>query len=133
MNFVVDANIIFSILIKEGKSAEILANFSYDFFAPEFLFDEIRNHKDEILIKTYRTEKELNDILNQIKEVLTIYSKKEFEDYLNEAEKISPDEKDIEYFALALKLSCAIWSNDKLLKNQNRIKVYSTNELLKLV
>ncbi|MEI6732208.1 MAG: PIN domain-containing protein, partial [archaeon] len=40
------------------------------------------------------------------------------------------DIKDAMYLALALKLNCPIWSNDKLLKNQTQIKVYSTSELM---
>ncbi len=43
-----------------------------------------------------------------------------------------PDENDIIYFALALKLKCCIWSNDKALKRQDRIMVLSTKELLGL-
>ena len=37
------------------------------------------------------------------------------------------------YFALALKLNCAIWSNDKKLKEQNKIQVCSTHELSKII
>ena len=48
---------------------------------------------------------------------------------MDEAKKLSPDPKDTEYLALALKLNCAFWSNDKKLKTQNKIKVYSTEDL----
>lgn len=40
---------------------------------------------------------------------------------------------DTEYFALALKLKCSVWSNDKKFKKQDKVKVYSTNELIKLI
>jgi len=33
------------------------------------------------------------------------------------------------YFALALKMKCPIWSNDKRLKEQKTIKIISTDEL----
>ncbi|MBI2152065.1 hypothetical protein HYU21_05030 [Candidatus Woesearchaeota archaeon] len=36
------------------------------------------------------------------------------------------------YFALALKLNCALWSNDKKLREQSEVKVYNTYELVKL-
>lgn len=55
----------------------------------------------------------------------------EFKDFLKEAESVCPDTDDIEYFALALKFNCSIWSNDKLLKNQPKVKVFSTSELIK--
>ena len=47
--------------------------------------------------------------------------------------KISPDINDTEYFALALKLKCSIWSNDKKLKKQNKVKVYSTEEIVRVI
>jgi predicted nucleic acid-binding protein len=43
-----------------------------------------------------------------------------------------PDENDLEYFALALKLRYAIWSQDKTLKQQQIIRIYSTEELNKM-
>ena len=50
-----------------------------------------------------------------------------------DAEKISPDPKDAAYIALALKFSCGVWSNDKKLKEQNKVKVYSTGEIMKTI
>jgi predicted nucleic acid-binding protein len=49
------------------------------------------------------------------------------------ARRISPDPDDVQYFALALKLDASIWSNDKNLKNQNIVKVFSTDELVKIL
>ena len=54
----------------------------------------------------------------------------EFSDKLLEAKKICLDEKDIPYFALALKLDCPIWSGDKKLKEQEKVRVYNTKELV---
>ena len=48
---------------------------------------------------------------------------------MGEAEKISPGLKDTQYLALALKLNCAIWSNDKKLKKQDKVKIFSTEDL----
>ena len=48
-----------------------------------------------------------------------------------EFRKGKKNKKDVLYFALALKLKCGIWSNDKKLKEQNKVKVYCTGELLK--
>ncbi|MEK6928390.1 MAG: hypothetical protein AABW65_00335 [Nanoarchaeota archaeon] len=36
-------------------------------------------------------------------------------------------------FALALKLDCAIWSNDKKLNEQDKVKIYSTEDLIELL
>ena len=48
---------------------------------------------------------------------------------LEEAEKISIDQKDISYVALSLKLNIPIWSNDKDLKKQNKIKIISEEKI----
>ncbi|MHA1105899.1 MAG: PIN domain-containing protein [Promethearchaeota archaeon] len=51
---------------------------------------------------------------------------------MDEADKISPDPKDTIYLALAIALKSKIWSNDKKLKHgQDKITVFSTEELLK--
>jgi predicted nucleic acid-binding protein len=39
MKLVVDANILFSLLIKQGKTAELFLNLSLELYAPEFLLD----------------------------------------------------------------------------------------------
>ena len=57
-----------------------------------------------------------------------------FLDRLDEAKETSPHAKDIEYFALALKFeSDCIWSEEKLLKEQNKVKVLNTDELWELL
>lgn len=51
-------------------------------------------------------------------------------EYYQESSDTSPDPDDKMYFALALKLNIPIWSNDKELKKQKRVKVYTTEELI---
>ena len=45
----------------------------------------------------------------------------EFVSFVEKAEEISPDPKDMSYIALALKLNANIWSNDKDLKNKKLV------------
>jgi len=54
----------------------------------------------------------------------------EFRHQESMAKEISPDPDDVAYLALALHLGCPLWSNDKALKKQTKVKVYSTQELL---
>ena len=133
MNLIVDANIIFSSLIKDGKTIELLSHFSLNLYSPEFVLQEIEKHKTEILKKTKKTEKEFNDVFSFIKKIISIIPKEEFNGYIDSANKISPDPDDVMYIALALKLKYPIWSNDKDLKKQNIVKIYSTEELVKIV
>ncbi len=132
MDLIIDANILFAALIKEGKTIELLFNEDTHLFAPEFLLVEFTNHKEEILKKTKRTEEEFNDILEILKNIIAIIPKEEFEEFLKEAETISQDKNDVQYIALALKLRLPIWSNDKDLKQQNKIIIYHTHDLIKI-
>ena len=47
--------------------------------------------------------------------------------------KISPHSKDVPYFALALAFNAAIWSDEKAFKKQNKVKIFSTEELKKIL
>jgi len=133
MNIVIDANIIFAALIKDSKTAEIILNKNITLYTPEFVLLEIEKHKKEILEKTSRSKEELEQILNILKYIIKIIPQTEIEQYLAQSRKITPDPNDIMYIALALKLKCAIWSNDKVLATQNQIKVHNTAEIIKLL
>ena len=45
MDLVIDANILFSILIKYGNNEDLLFQEDLHVFAPEFLFEEFENIK----------------------------------------------------------------------------------------
>lgn len=105
----------------------------HSLFSPAFLLEELGTLSDEIANKAGISKNELKGISNQliIAGNMTIVPIKEYTEMLAKATAISPDIKDVPYFALALKLGCAIWSNDKKLKEQKVVKVYSTEELSK--
>jgi len=131
MKLVVDANILFAALIKEGSTAELLISNKIHLFAPEFLFEEFSKYKELILKKTHRSNEEFNQFLDILKNQITIVPKKEITPFIDKAEKISPDPKDTIYLALALALKSNVWSNDKKLKEgQNKVNVLSTEELI---
>lgn len=47
MDLVVDANVIFSALIAgQGKTHELLFNNTLQLYAPEFLLEELRKHRE---------------------------------------------------------------------------------------
>ena len=132
MDLVVDANVLFSILIKSGKTEELMLETDLHLFCPEFIFDEFEKYKDEILEKTKRTKKEYDDVFDVIKVKIKTIPNEETEKYMDEARRICPDKKDVDYFALALKMKCAVWSNDKPIKNkQNEVKIYNTEKIIK--
>ncbi|MBI5065874.1 PIN domain-containing protein [Candidatus Woesearchaeota archaeon] len=132
MDLVIDANILFSVCITSGKAEELIFSEEIHLFSPEFLFEEFNKYREVILEKTKRDKKEFDNLLTILKKKIETISNEETEDFINLARKLSPDPKDADYFALALKLNCQIWSNDKKLKDQKRIQIISTEELIKL-
>lgn len=132
MDLVIDANVLFSVLIKDNFSYNILFNGKFHLFTPEYIFTELEKHKEEILEKTERTTEEFFRLVETLKRRISIIPLEELVPYVEEAEKLTPDPDDMDYFALALKLNCAILSNDKKLKEQNKIKIFNTHELSKI-
>ncbi|MDD3264253.1 MAG: PIN domain-containing protein [Candidatus Nanoarchaeia archaeon] len=132
MDLVVDANILFSVLIKSGKTEELIFDSRFNLFAPEFLFEEFIKYEDFIIKKTGRNSVEFSNLITILKKRIKTISREQTFNFLEKAKEICPDEKDVDYFAIAIKLNCALWSNDKELKNQNKIIIYSTSELLNL-
>jgi len=55
----------------------------------------------------------------------------QYEEFKKIARPLAPhkSDKDIPYFALALKLNCPIWSNEPEFKEQSKIKIFNTQDL----
>lgn len=70
MDLVIDANILFSILIKSGKTEELLFKEDIHLFAPEFIFEEFEKYKNLISDKTERTNKEFNELMIILQKII---------------------------------------------------------------
>ena len=128
---VIDANIIFAALIKEGLTAELIISDELQLFAPEFLLEEISKYQDQIFEKTHRSKEEFEIFVQILNEYITFIPQKNINPFLEKANLFSPDPKDSVYLALALALKSAVWSNDKKLKEEQvQVKVLSTEDLI---
>ena len=59
---------------------------------------------------------------------------KEFNMYEEEADKLAPHDKDVQYFALALSYGdAAIWSDEKAFKKQSKVRVFNTDDVIDLL
>ncbi|HLD03127.1 MAG TPA: putative toxin-antitoxin system toxin component, PIN family [Candidatus Nanoarchaeia archaeon] len=133
MEVVVDANILISALIKDGYTRKLLFDRKFVFYAPSFLLEEATKYMPYICMKTGLSENDLRAMLDLIVSLrINIVDDNEIEDIVPSALSISPDPNDALYFAVAMKLNCCLLSNDKKLKNQNRVKVYSAEEISRL-
>lgn len=132
MDLIIDANIVISALISiQGKTCDLLFSEKLNLITAELLIREFYEHKKEIIEKSQLSEEELDLALSIISSRIKFIPFLEFKQFIPRAKEICPDPDDIEYFALALKLNCPVWTDDKALKNQNLVKIISTSELLK--
>ena len=128
----IDSNILFAALLKESGTSDIL--FEHKLYAPEFIFEEFRKYKEYLKGKTKRLEEDFNELFDLFERNVILIPKEEIEPFIEKAEKISPDAKDAPYLAIALKLRCSLWSNDRNLKEkQGVVKVYTTEDLIKML
>ena len=132
MKFVVDTNVLFTFFWEDSFTKSLLMDESLEFFAPEFALEEINKHTDEILKKTNISIEKFKEL----KRVLAIFVEfmpfNEYKEFLLEALSLIPKyPDDVDFLAVALKLNLPIWSNDLHLKQQLKVKILSTSDLIK--
>lgn len=66
MNIIIDSNILFSALIKDSLTREIILNYDSLFLFSDFIFQEMEQHKEELFKKSEMDEKDFNQLLNLI-------------------------------------------------------------------
>ena len=134
MDLVIDANILFAALIRDGVTSDLMIHDDIHLYAPGLILKEFEEYRELIMKKTNRSDEEFNMALNIFQRRIKLVSQEQIKSFVEKAESISPDIKDVPYVALALKLNIAIWSNDKALKDkQKRVTVYSTEDLITLL
>jgi len=133
MDLIVDANVLFAALIKEGICADILFKSELHFFSPDHILTELEEHREELQEKTQRSAEEFEKVITLLRRRITLIPLEELVPYVHEASTICPDVDDIAYFCVALKIGCAIWSYDKSIKEkQDRIQIVTTSDLIRM-
>ncbi|MFO7991901.1 MAG: PIN domain-containing protein [Thermoplasmata archaeon] len=134
MKLVIDANILFSFFKKRSFTRDfILSHPEIEYFTPIYVFEELDKHKDFIETKAKIEDKVYDLITRELKEYVEVVDLKEIQVKWDTAEEICPDPNDIPYFAVSLYIECPLWSNDKNLKDQDKVKVLNTEELVEIV
>ena len=60
MQIVIDANVLLAMLIKPGKPIDAFFHQRLQVYAPQLLFTELENNKDEILRKSFLTAEQFD-------------------------------------------------------------------------
>lgn len=138
MDIIIDANEFFSCIIAHGKglNSRTIAIFFHDnvkLYAPTKLIEELKNNEKEIASKSGLSRYEYDVLIKVLRLRVSFIPFEEFAAKIKEAEVLSPHLKDIEYFALALKINAKIWSQEKAFKEQKRVEIVTTDELFSML
>ncbi len=136
MNIIIDSNVLFSALIKDSTTRKLILNYDGFFLFPDFIFEETEKHKAELFEKSKMNQEDFDKLLELILQKVVIVPNEILQPFKEEAIKIV---KDIDIDD-ALFVACAlayensiIWSDDKKLKIQTKIKVLNTKEIIKIL
>lgn len=124
---VVDANIVFSALMKDSLTRRLILTTPTELYAPEMLMQEVKKYKEKILKFSKLPEHAYELLLALIEESIIIIPKQQYAYNMDKVQ--SPDPDDAEYLALAMTLNCPLWSNDNALTQQKAITILSTQEI----
>lgn len=133
MRLIIDNNILFSLMKPDSTNSHLFSIMNAEFLAPEFINNEFKKYEDECLLKSKLSK---IDFIKRKKEILDKIKFIKFSEYKEFIEKTKLYTKDIDdapYIILALKLNCPLWSNDKRLKEQSKVKVLSTEDIIEIL
>jgi predicted nucleic acid-binding protein len=136
MNVIVDTNVLVSALIKNSTTRRLIFESGKLFLFPSYIFQELEKHKQVILKKSSLSEEEFNILLNLILSKFFIVPDSILYPYRKKALEIMRriDSDDMIFIACALAYpNSVIWSNDKKLKNQKKVKILNTKEIMKFL
>ena len=137
---IVDANILFSFFKSSSERRRLikeLPNLGCKLISPKFAFHELLDNKDRI--KRFGKINELAFIFlfSLLELKIESFPESTYKEFLSDANKISPhpnSTKDDPYFALSLVFNkCLIWLDEEAFKQQSKVKIFSTEDLLKML
>ena len=137
MKLVVDTNVLFSFFKRDSTTRKLIIDpeleLNLELFTPVHALEELKEHEGEMR-KFGVSSGDFDVILSSLPLFVNTVSQSFLEPLLSEAGKLLPkDTDDAPYIALALKLNCPIWLGDAGLKEQSKVKVLSTKELIELL
>ena len=133
MELVADTNIVVAAILRPGMTRRLIFYPGFGLHSPKRVVSEIWAHHNELVQKSQLSEKDYLDVVRIVLFNITLVPESNYHMFKEDAIAISPDYDDWPFFAVALQRNCAIWSNEKRLKNQKKVKVYNTGELFELL
>ena len=116
MEVVLDANVLFRMLISQGEILDIVFNEKLHIFAPLKLKEEFLKHKKEIVSKSKITLNEFKILSSLIFKRINFAPLEKYKNFLIKARKIlGSHTKDEDFVALCLYKSIKLWTYEDFL------------------
>jgi len=131
LEIAVDTNALMSALIRPSKSRELICSSKLMLYAPEHIISESLEHKQEIISKSGINKYEFSILITFLLSRINIVPEDEFRKFIRLALKLVSHPEDAPFIALSLSKNIPLWSDDKALKEQSSVKVFTTSELIK--
>lgn len=136
MRLVLDSNRLFASLIRNSVARKIILNPNVEFIAPDYILNEVSNHKTEIIKKSKLPENEFDILLESLFENITVVPYEEIKPCYKRAKNIMENIDPDDAVFLALSLCCpndGIWTEDSHFEKQSLVKVWKTSELMEKI
>ena len=130
MKIVVDTNVLITYFRKNNVFEKLIKNDYLECYSPEYTLVEINKYKELIMEKAKISEQDFEKKKMDLALGVDFINEADYKKNLKKALKITPDPDDVDFIALALTLKIGVWSNDKYLRKQKIVPVFSTEELL---
>lgn len=129
MKLVIDANVLFSALLKDSATRKLVIDRRITLFAPRFLILEYAKYADELRRKSRLEKNAFSDLTKRLLRRIKLVSDEEIMPYYAAGQSLVSDKKDAPYVACALSVGAELWSQDRHLKGI-RVRNWTTKELM---
>ncbi len=136
MNIILDSNILFSALIKDSITRKLILGYKGHFLFPSYIFDELQKHKVRLVDISGMSTDDFSILLQMLLSKVMIIPSEIIRGHKEEAYNLVKDidPEDVIFIACALAFPHSIlWSEDKRLKRQGKVKVMNTKEMMNIL
>lgn len=129
---VVDANVLFSALLRDGTTRHLLLYGGLDLHTPDAIWDELERNRGCLVKKSRATEAAFDLLLDALRDRIGGIPVALVRDRMDEAIEIvgEKDRLDAPYVAATLALDATLWTNDTRLAGTRRVRVVTTAEVV---
>ena len=118
MDVVLDANVLFRILISHGDILEVMFHPDLQIFAPQRLREEFLAHEKEIIQKSHLSQTTFHMLCSPLFKKIIFVDVEEYKRYLPKAKTVLREHhKDEDFIALCMMKKCKVWAYESRLFN----------------